>query len=291
MMQETPLVSICCITYNHEPYIRKCLDGFLMQKVDFPIEIIIGEDCSTDKTRQICEEYAKRHPHLINLLPSEHNLGCLDNEYRVMKTARGKYIAFCEGDDYWTEPTKLQRQVDFLESHPEYTVCFHNRLVERKGEVLFKDKFKRFCKPEDSGFDLTMDMLFYRWITYPFSMLFRRECLDLKWYDTYKYFRDTHQIYHFLKQGKGYIMNFVGGVRVVHEGSITSIFRKNGYYDISIKVAEELYSKNRDFDTKKYYETVLQKYLYAYKEKKWCYALKLFNLNKDTRTLFRNLVR
>lgn len=290
-MQGTPLVSICCITYNHAPFIRKCLDGFLMQKVDFPIEIIIGEDCSTDNTRQICEEYLAKYPDIITLITSEHNVGAVENEYRVMKAARGKYIAFCEGDDYWTEPTKLQRQVDFMETHPDYTVCFHNRLVERKGEVLFRDKFKWLCKPEDDGFDLTMDMLFYKWITFPFSMVFRRECLNLNWYHSYKYFRDTHQVYHFLKQGKGYVMNFIGGVRVVHEGSITSAFNKVGYYDISIKVAEELYRANRDVYTKKYYEMVLQRYLYVRKKKKLSYSLDLLILNKNIKQFLKNLIR
>lgn len=127
---ETPLVSICSITYNHAPYIRECIDGFLMQKTNFPIEIIINDDCSNDGTTEIIKEYAAKYPNIIH--PIYHD----ENQYQkgirgmfqkfVIPHARGKYIALCEGDDYWTDPLKLQKQVDFLESHPTFSLCFHN---------------------------------------------------------------------------------------------------------------------------------------------------------------------
>lgn len=123
-----PLLSVVTITYNHEPYIAKCIEGVLMQKVNFPIEFIIAEDCSTDGTRAICEDYAAKYPNLIRLVTSESNVGALNNEKRAMLAARGKYIAFCEGDDYWTYPLKLQTQVDFLDAHLDYSVCFHRCL-------------------------------------------------------------------------------------------------------------------------------------------------------------------
>ena len=97
-----PLVSVVTITYNHAPYIAKCIEGVLMQQVNFPMEFIIAEDCSTDGTRTICEEYAAKYPDLIRLITSEHNVGYNPNELRAMKAVRGKYIAYCEGDDYWT---------------------------------------------------------------------------------------------------------------------------------------------------------------------------------------------
>ena len=95
-----PLVSVVTITYNHAPYIAKCIEGVLMQQVDFPIEFIIADDCSTDGTREICEAYAGKNPDLIHILPSEGNVGAVENEQRAFITARGKYIATCEGDDY-----------------------------------------------------------------------------------------------------------------------------------------------------------------------------------------------
>lgn len=123
----TPLVSICSITYNHAPYIRECLDGFLMQKTDFPFEIIINDDCSTDGTTEIIKEYAKKYPDLIHPIFHDENqyqngIRCMFQKF-VFPKARGKYIAVCEGDDYWTDPLKLQKQVDILEKNPHLSVC------------------------------------------------------------------------------------------------------------------------------------------------------------------------
>lgn len=124
-----PLVSICCITYNHENYIGDAIEGFLMQKANFPIEIIIHDDASTDGTASIISKYAQKSPNLI------HPIFQTENQYLktsgkisamiVWPHARGKYLALCEGDDYWTDPLKLQKQVDFLELNPEYSVSFH----------------------------------------------------------------------------------------------------------------------------------------------------------------------
>lgn len=131
-MENNVLVSICCLTYNHEDYLRDTLEGFLMQKVSFPIEILINDDASTDKTAEIVREYEAKYPDLIRAFYQPVNLYsqgkdlCLEVLY---PQARGKYIALCEGDDYWTEPTKLQKQVDFLESHPEYSACVHNTML------------------------------------------------------------------------------------------------------------------------------------------------------------------
>jgi glycosyltransferase involved in cell wall biosynthesis len=114
-----PLVSVKMITYNHAPYIAQAIEGILIQKTNFPIELVIGEDCSTDGTREIVFEYQKKYPDIIRVITSEQNVGMKKNGYRTMKACRGKYIAFCEGDDYWTHPEKLQKQVDHMESHPE----------------------------------------------------------------------------------------------------------------------------------------------------------------------------
>lgn len=134
---ETPLVSICSITYNHAPFIRQCLDGFLMQQCNFPIEIFINDDCSTDGTTEIIREYAEKYPDKIFPIFHEENqyskgVRCMSQTF-IFPKARGKYIAMCEGDDYWTDPLKLQKQVDFLESHPDYSMCFH------KAKVIVQD--------------------------------------------------------------------------------------------------------------------------------------------------------
>ncbi len=123
-----PLVSILCICYNQEEYIRETLDGFIMQETDFPFEVIVHDDASTDSTSKIVKEYAKKYPDKI--VPwiekenqfSKNNSGFVTEMYR---RAKGKYVIPCEGDDYWTDKEKLQLQVDFLEKHPDYNICFH----------------------------------------------------------------------------------------------------------------------------------------------------------------------
>lgn len=123
------LVSINCITYNHEEYIADAIESFLMQKTNFEYEILIGEDCSTDNTRKIVEGYVKNYPEKIKLITSEKNVGAMANSQRVFKESQGKYIAICEGDDYWSNPFKLQKQIDYLEENPECTLCFHNACI------------------------------------------------------------------------------------------------------------------------------------------------------------------
>lgn len=123
------IVSICCITYNHAPYIRQCLDGFIMQKTTFPIEILIHDDASTDGTEEIIREYEVKYPHIIKPLYEVENQwvkGRRGSATFNFPRARGKYIALCEGDDYWTDPLKLQKQVDFLEANLEYGLVHSN---------------------------------------------------------------------------------------------------------------------------------------------------------------------
>lgn len=110
------------LTYNHEPYIAQAIESVLMQKTDFPFELIIGEDCSTDGTLGIAKAYAQKHPETIRLLSGPANIGSLANIVRINTAARGKYIATLEGDDFWNDDLKLQKQVDFLENNPEYGV-------------------------------------------------------------------------------------------------------------------------------------------------------------------------
>lgn len=119
-----PVVSICCITYNHEQYISEAINSFLMQETDFPFEVVIGEDCSTDNTRKIVEKYKEMYPNIIKLIVSENNVGMQANGQRTMEACIGEYMALCEGDDYWTDKNKLQIQKDFLESNPEYIICY-----------------------------------------------------------------------------------------------------------------------------------------------------------------------
>lgn len=124
------VVAIRCTIFNHEPYIRQCLDGFVMQKTNFPFVAIVHDDCSTDGSAEIIREYAQKYPDIIKpIFESENQYSKRDGSLqRIMRTAieatRCKYVAMCEGDDYWTDPYKLQKQVDFLEAHSDYSICF-----------------------------------------------------------------------------------------------------------------------------------------------------------------------
>ncbi len=128
-MPPTPLVSISIIAYNIARYLPKTLESILDQVVDFPIEIVIGEDCSTDETLTIANEYHHKYPHLIRVLPAAKNLGLTPNFVRTQNACKGKYIAICDGDDYWTDIYKLAKQIQFLETHHECTGAAHQCMV------------------------------------------------------------------------------------------------------------------------------------------------------------------
>jgi len=133
------VVSICIITYNHESFIAQAIESVLAQETNFPFEIVIGEDCSTDSTRNICKDHETKNSEKISLLLSNKNLGMVSNLIRTLQTCRGKYVAILEGDDYWTDKYKLQKQVELLEENRKYTICFSDLItVDKKGNILSK---------------------------------------------------------------------------------------------------------------------------------------------------------
>ncbi len=174
-----PLVSISCITYNHEKYIRDAIEGFLMQKTIFPIEILIHDDASTDNTATIVREYEVKYPQLIKpIYQTENQYSKKDGTIgRIQRgRARGKYYATCEGDDYWTDPLKLQKQVDFLEGNSEYSMCFHNALVyETSGQRRNVFLFNNFT----SDYTLSIEDIICSWAVSTASILCKREYIDL----------------------------------------------------------------------------------------------------------------
>lgn len=165
------LVSVLCPSYNHEKYIRQALDSILMQERTFPIEVLVGEDCSPDNSRAIFQEYQEKYPDLFTMVLRDVNVGGTKNVFDLQTRARGKYLITLETDDYWIDPHKLQKQVDFLESHPEYVGCAHvcqivNEFSEpsqkyhpenlREGRVIHLDDFLQ------EGFIFQTATLMYR---------------------------------------------------------------------------------------------------------------------------------
>lgn len=175
MVDSYPKVSICIVTYNHEKYIATCLDSILNQKTNFEFEILLGEDDSSDKTREICIEYAEKYPDKIRLfLHTRSNVifigGAATGRYNFiynLQAAKGKYIALCEGDDYWTDPFKLQKQVDFLETNEIYQLCFHSVDCTVNGEFL------KTMPSYDIKDSYTVEQLFCPWFIPTCSMVFR----------------------------------------------------------------------------------------------------------------------
>jgi glycosyltransferase involved in cell wall biosynthesis len=146
-IEAKPLVSIACPTYNHENFISDAIDGFIMQKTSFTFEIIISDDSSSDGSLKIIEAYRERYPHLIKVLRNSKNRGAVKNWIKVIKSCKGKYIALCDGDDYWTDEFKLQKQVSTLENDEALSGVYHfARVVDEDGKQkeLFPKKGKHF---------------------------------------------------------------------------------------------------------------------------------------------------
>lgn len=170
-------VSVCVPTYNHAAYIVQMLDGALAQQTTFPYEIVIGDDGSTDGAPAIIQSYAEKHPDTIRAYLHPQNLGPKvprefagrNNVLFLLKACRGEYVALCEGDDYWTDPLKLQKQVDFLDAHPDYAICHHNvRVTYEDGspEHLFNEL-------DQKGTSTIDDLLADRWFMATASLLYR----------------------------------------------------------------------------------------------------------------------
>lgn len=139
-MCESPIaVSVVCNAYNHGLYIRKALDGFVMQKTSFPFEVLVHDDASTDDTAEIIREYEKRYPEIIKpIYETENQYSKRDGSLTRIQYSRvkGKYVALCEGDDYWTDPLKLQKQYDALEAHPQIDICATAAEKEQDGRII-----------------------------------------------------------------------------------------------------------------------------------------------------------
>lgn len=165
-----PMVTVRTSTYKHASFIKQCIEGVLMQKTDFPIEFIIGEDFSTDGTREIVFEYAKKYPDIIRVFTADYNVGSKANGRRCIRAARGKYIALCEGDDYWIDPLKLQKQVDFLEKNEEFGMCYSQAKV-------FVQKKKKYAK-KNIGFKIPSKGLVFNNTIPPLTTLTRKNLIS-----------------------------------------------------------------------------------------------------------------
>lgn len=248
-----PLVTIRTSTYNHGPYIRQCIEGVLMQKTNFPFELIIGEDYSTDETRDIVFEYAKKYPDIIRVITADYNVGSKANGRRCIRACRGKYIAICEGDDYWIDPYKLQKQVDFLELHPSYSLVCCNFLKYDQDLGLFYERNKqKFPQNIREAFTFTNDYP-NTWLTQPLTCLYRKDFSEKINLEVYQYARDVHFFYSLLKIGNGYFINQNVGVYRLHEGGVYSKVSIVSKKISAFNMYRELYLHNYDHYSKSKY--------------------------------------
>ena len=172
-----PVISVAMITYNHEPYIAQAIDGVLQQETSFPLELVIGEDCSTDRTRQIVFDYQRKHPAVIRVLVSENNVGGCRNVVRVEAACRGKYVAFCEGDDYWHDTHKLQRQVAFLEENADYGMVHSGyRIHHTQTGTITQAKMAAACDFHDE--DAYLELLARRRRIRTLTVVVKRDILQ-----------------------------------------------------------------------------------------------------------------
>lgn len=227
------LVSIHCLVYNHEPYIRDCLEGFVMQKTNFPFEAIVHDDASTDKSADIIREYAEKYPHIIKPIYQTENQYSQKNGAigrAINAITRGKYIALCEGDDYWTDPLKLQKQVDFLESHPDYSMSCTDAVVQKGENILNWKRYPVNC--EISFYDVVGKR--GAWI-YTASMLYRKEHMrDYPDFARKCHVGDYPTAIHLALKGKVYFFA---------EKMVTYRYMHPGSWSISTKINDAFYSK------------------------------------------------
>ena len=224
-MEEGELVvSIRCITYNHEPYIRQCLDGFVMQKTNFCFEAIVHDDASTDGTATIIQEYAEKYPDIIKpIFETENKFSKHDGSLRMImnKACMGKYIAICEGDDFWIDPYKLQKQVDYLEKHPDCVACFHNARVQ------YKDHVSLFNDLQENHHPSTEDIIKRRWFIATPTLMYRNIIHDLpQW--SWDVVNGDYLIELFLaKEGEFYYMDDVMSVYRQDGLGVSAVLNKN----------------------------------------------------------------
>ena len=235
------MVCVRCYTYNQERYIGRTLEGIVTQQTNFPFVVVVVDDASTDNNATIIRDYEEKYPDIVKATYLK------ENHYRQNKPKRAyvqqwedqsKYVAYCEGDDYWTDPLKLQKQVDFLESHPDYSMVCHNWNVQNGDEIYPSDVQRKY----NQAFSYTFATLPWIWITKTLTVLVRRSAIDYDAFKPFKWARDVHIIYFALKKGKGYFMPDVMATYRITDGGIWSKVDVNQKNKLTYDLYKELYS-------------------------------------------------
>ena len=245
------IVTVLTLTYNHEPYIRQCLDGIVMQQTNFKFELLIHDDASTDGTANIIREYESKYPDIIKPIYQK------ENQYSkkipigvtyLYPRAKGKYIALCEGDDYWTDPLKLQKQVDFLEANPDFVMCSHKFLNYYENNKSYGDFY---IMNDDIVYDLDSFILRELWVTQPLTVMFRLSVLAIDEYSKYQNAKDLTLFYYLLKKGKGILLNEMMAIYRIHDAGIWQGATRFMRITADLKTVLGIYSIDKDESSSK----------------------------------------
>lgn len=224
-MSNSPLVSVCMITYNHEKYISEAIEGVLIQEVDFELELVIADDCSSDLTGDIVRTYFKNHSKgsWIKYFRHSENKGMMSNFVWAIKQCKGKYIALCEGDDYWIKTDKLQIQVDFLRQNPQYSLVSHY-----SKKVSFNaEGFQTFGKLDRDNYQLTDPD--YHFLPIPTASMVFRNLIQFPDWIYMVYGGDRALVFLASHLGKIKILDFYGAVYRVHQNGMEQQFKKDKF--------------------------------------------------------------
>ncbi|WP_344828077.1 glycosyltransferase family 2 protein [Chryseobacterium ginsenosidimutans] len=241
-----PKVSVIMLTYNHAPYLRQAIEGVLSQKTDFPVELIICNDNSPDNTDPVIAEFAEKYPDIIKYFKHKKNIGFVENQRFAFGLAKGEYLAYCEGDDYWTDNNKLQFQSDFLDRNTDFVmVTARNQLfIQNENKLTSDGKDHIFADKE--FLDYTQDSFFISRPTQTFTYMIRKKFMDLKWINIYPDYRDLYYFYHLLEFGKGRSFNKIIGVYRLHDGGVFSSLEIEKKHRTSINIFKNIKRQNND---------------------------------------------
>ncbi|WP_294313254.1 glycosyltransferase family 2 protein [uncultured Chryseobacterium sp.] len=273
-----PKVSVIMLTYNHAPYLKQAIEGVLSQQTDFPFELIICNDHSPDNTDEVVKDFTEKYPGIIKYYKHETNIGFVENQRFAFTLAKGEYMAYCEGDDYWTDLNKLQFQTDFLDKNPDYVMTTARNLLFHQNDGHFSDDGKTHIFRDKDFVDYTQDSFFKERPTQTFTYLIRRKYLDFKWIDIYPDYRDLYYFYHLLEFGKGRAFNHVIGVYRLHDGGIYSSLKIENQYRTSINIFSNIKRINHDNRANRQIITDLDQLILKYYYKKE-FKIPLVNLH------------
>ncbi len=263
MKEKRPLVIIRCLVYNHEPFLRKCLDGVVMQQTSFPFYAVVHDDASTDNSAAIIREYAEKYPEIIHPIYEVENLWQKgdDSLMRIMTEAchKAKYVAFCEGDDYWTDPLKLQKQVDFMEAHPDCVICSHKFEVQKLDEEKrYSYDYSKIFPNNEAGVRFEMNQIYSDFYLQFLCVMYRVSgVMDTDW-GKFVDWRDNFVFAEIMKNGGwGYIFNEYMGVYRKQPTGIYSGLTEEKRLLLAIDTFKEVYRRYP-------YPFVREKLMYQY---------------------------